>query len=112
MLSGSLIMGLTLYPRPPDEYCRRYCRQLAAIGKNINQIARTVANASRLCPASEDIRRDHGSAGDDCGTAREAAVTWHITKVFAIRVKAGRPREATPSMGRKTALDEQHRLHR
>ena len=37
----SLIMGLTLYPRPPDEYAE-IRRQLAAIGNNINQIARTV----------------------------------------------------------------------
>ena len=34
-------MGLTLYPRPPDEYAE-IRRQLAAIGNNINQIARTV----------------------------------------------------------------------
>ena len=34
----SLIMGLTLYPRPPDEYAE-IRRQLAAIGNNINQIA-------------------------------------------------------------------------
>lgn len=39
----SLIMGLTLYPRPPDEYAE-IRRQLAAIGNNINQIARK-ANA-------------------------------------------------------------------
>lgn len=37
----SLIMGLTLYPRPPDEYAE-IRRQLAAIGNNINQIAHTV----------------------------------------------------------------------
>ena len=37
----SLIMGVTLYPRPPDEYAE-IRRQLAAIGNNINQIARTV----------------------------------------------------------------------
>ena len=37
----SLIMGLTLYPRPPDEYAE-IRRQLAAIGNNINQIARSV----------------------------------------------------------------------
>ena len=47
----SLIMGLTLYPRPPDEYAE-IRRQLAAIGNNINQIARTV-NARGF--ASEDI---------------------------------------------------------
>ena len=36
-------MGLTLYPRPPDEYAE-IRRQLAAIGNNINQLARK-ANA-------------------------------------------------------------------
>ena len=48
----SLIMGLTLYPRPPDEYAE-IRRQLAAIGNNINQIARTV-NA-RGFASGEDI---------------------------------------------------------
>ena len=48
----SLIMGLTLYPRPPDEYAE-IRRQLAAIGNNINQIARTV-NA-RGFASREDI---------------------------------------------------------
>lgn len=37
----ALIMGVTLQPRPPDEYAE-IRRQLAAIGNNINQIARTV----------------------------------------------------------------------
>ena len=45
-------MGLTLYPRPPDEYAE-IRRQLAAIGNNINQIARTV-NA-RGFATKEDI---------------------------------------------------------
>ena len=45
-------MGLTLYPRPPDEYAE-IRRQLAAIGNNINQIARTV-NA-RGFASGEDI---------------------------------------------------------
>ena len=36
-----LIMGVNLRPRPPDEYAE-IRRQLAAIGNNINQIARTV----------------------------------------------------------------------
>lgn len=49
----SLIMGLTLYPRPPDEYAE-IRRQLAAIGNNINQIARSV-NAGIAKP--EDARR-------------------------------------------------------
>ena len=48
----SLIMGLTLYPRPPDEYAE-IRRQLAAIGNNINQIARK-ANAGFA--TKEDIR--------------------------------------------------------
>ena len=49
----SLIMGLTLYPRPPDEYAE-IRRQLAAIGNNINQIARSVnAGIAR----AEDARR-------------------------------------------------------
>ena len=48
----SLIMGLTLYPRPPDEYAE-IRRQLAATGNNINQIARTV-NA-RGFASGEDI---------------------------------------------------------
>ena len=39
----TLIMGVNLYPRPPDEYAE-IRRQLAAIGNNINQIARK-ANA-------------------------------------------------------------------
>ena len=36
-----LIMGVNLRPRPPDEYAE-IRRQLAAIGNNINQIARAV----------------------------------------------------------------------
>lgn len=36
-----LIMGVNLRPRPPDEL-PELLRQLAAIGNNINQIARTV----------------------------------------------------------------------
>ena len=48
----TLIMGVNLYPRPPDEYAE-IRRQLAAIGNNINQIARTV-NA-RGFATKEDI---------------------------------------------------------
>lgn len=48
----SLIMGLTLYSRPPDEYAE-IRRQLAAIGNNINQITRAV-NA-RSFATKEDI---------------------------------------------------------
>ena len=48
----TLIMGVNLRPRPPDEYAE-IRRQLAAIGNNINQIARTV-NA-RGFASGEDI---------------------------------------------------------
>ena len=37
----TLIMGVNLRPRPPDEYAE-IRRQLAAFGNNINQIARAV----------------------------------------------------------------------
>ena len=37
----TIIMGVNLRPRPPDEYAE-IRRQLAAIGNNINQIARAV----------------------------------------------------------------------
>ena len=47
-----LIMGVNLRPRPPDEYAE-IRRQLAAIGNNINQIARAV-NA-RGFASGEDI---------------------------------------------------------
>ena len=43
----SLIMGLTLYPRPPDEYAE-IRRQLAAIGNNINQIDRGFASGEDI----------------------------------------------------------------
>ena len=48
----ALVMGVNLYPHPPDEYAE-IRRQLAAIGNNINQIARTV-NA-RGFASGEDI---------------------------------------------------------
>ena len=48
----TLIMGANLRPRPPDEYAE-IRRQLAAIGNNINQIARAV-NA-RGFAAKEEI---------------------------------------------------------
>ena len=51
-LVRQLIMGVILYPRPPDEYAE-IRRQLAAIGNNINQIARA-ANA-RGFATKEDI---------------------------------------------------------
>ena len=37
----TIIMGVNLRPRPPDEYAE-IRRQLAAIGNNTNQIARAV----------------------------------------------------------------------
>lgn len=49
----ALVMGVNLYPRPPDEYAE-IRRQLAAIGNNINQIAK-VANASGYV-RKEDIQ--------------------------------------------------------
>ena len=48
----ALVMGVNLYRRPPDEYAE-IRRQLAAIGNNINQIARAV-NA-RGFASGEDI---------------------------------------------------------
>ena len=48
----TLIMGVNLRPRPPDEYAE-IRRQLSAIGNNINQIARAV-NA-RGFAAKEEI---------------------------------------------------------
>ena len=48
----TLIMGVNLYPRLPDEFAE-IRRQLAAIGNNINQIARAV-NA-RGFASGEDI---------------------------------------------------------
>ena len=48
----TLIMGVNLRPRPPDEYAE-IRRQLAAIGNNINQITRAV-NA-RGFASHEDI---------------------------------------------------------
>ena len=63
----SLIMGLTLYPRPPDEYAE-IRRQLAAIGNNINQIARTV-NARGF------------ASGEDIAAITEAQETiWNIAE--------------------------------
>ncbi len=41
----NLIMGVTMQPRPPDEY-RKILFQLSAIGNSVNQIAH-VANAQR-----------------------------------------------------------------
>ena len=48
----TLIMGVNLRPRPPEEYAE-IRRQLAAFGNNINQIARAV-NA-RGFAAKEEI---------------------------------------------------------
>ena len=43
----ALVMGVNLYPRPPDEYAE-IRRQLAAIGNNINQIARGFASGEDI----------------------------------------------------------------
>ena len=50
-LIRSLIMGLDIRPRPPDEYAG-ILRELSAIGNNLNQIARNV-NASRSATPTE-----------------------------------------------------------
>lgn len=52
-LIRSLIMGVNLRPRPPDEL-PELLRQLSGIGTNINQIAK-VANASGYV-CKEDIQ--------------------------------------------------------
>ena len=49
----SLIAGVQLRPRPPDEYTR-LLRELSAIGNNINQIAYW-ANATRSIRESEIV---------------------------------------------------------
>ena len=62
-----LIMGVNLYPRPPDEYAE-IRRQLAAIGNNINQIARAV-NARGF------------ASGEDIAAITAAQETiWNITE--------------------------------
>ena len=50
----SLIMGCTLKPRPPEIY-RELLREIAAIGNNVNQLARA-ANAKGYAN-QEDIRK-------------------------------------------------------
>lgn len=63
----ALVMGVNLYPRPPDEYAE-IRRQLAAIGNNINQIARTV-NARGF------------ASGEDIAAITAAQETiWNITE--------------------------------
>ena len=47
----ALVMGVNLYPRPPDEYAE-IRRQLAAIGNNINQLAHQ-ANARGAATGDE-----------------------------------------------------------
>ena len=49
----SLIAGVQLRPRPPDEYTR-LLRELSAIGNNVNQIAHW-ANATRSIREAEII---------------------------------------------------------
>ena len=63
----TLIMGVNLRPRPPDEYAE-IRRQLAAIGNNINQIARAV-NARGF------------ASGEDIAAITAAQETiWNITE--------------------------------
>ena len=63
----ALGMGVNLYPRPPDEYAE-IRRQLAAIGNNINQIARAV-NARGF------------ASGEDIAAITAAQETiWNITE--------------------------------
>ena len=63
----ALVMGENLYPRPPDEYAE-IRRQLAAIGNNINQIARAV-NARGF------------ASGEDIAAITAAQETiWNITE--------------------------------
>ena len=63
----ALVMGVNLYPRPPDEYAE-IRRQLAAIGNNINQIARAV-NARGF------------ASGEDIAAITAAQETiWNITE--------------------------------
>ncbi len=50
----TLIMGMILKPRPPDEY-RELLRELSAIGNNVNQIARA-ANAKGYA-SREDVEQ-------------------------------------------------------
>lgn len=53
----SLIMGIDIRPRPPDEY-GALLRELSAIGNNINQIARIANSDKRISPqALEDTMR-------------------------------------------------------
>jgi len=53
----SLIMGIHIQPRPPDEY-GALLRELSAIGNNINQIARIANSDKRISPqALENIMR-------------------------------------------------------
>ena len=78
----SLIMGLTLYPRPPDEYAE-IRRQLAAIGNNINQITRTV-NA-RGFASGEDIAAITGRKKRS--GALRSGFDMAYTKKFAIRAR-------------------------
>ena len=63
-LVRTLIMGVNLRPRPPDEYAE-IRRQLVAIGNYIDQIARAV-NA-RGFAAKDEIAAIAGGAGNDLG---------------------------------------------
>ena len=51
VLVRDLLMGVAIKPRPPDSY-RDLARELAAIGNNINQIARLSNAAGRVSPVA------------------------------------------------------------
>ena len=53
----ALIMGVNLRPRPPDEYAE-IRRQLAAIGNNINQIAKRINAGGPAYQADMDEIRE------------------------------------------------------
>lgn len=53
----SLITGMDIRPRPPDEY-GALLRELSAIGNNINQIAHIANSDKRISPQTlEEIMR-------------------------------------------------------
>lgn len=53
----SLIMGADLKPRPPEVYAE-LLRQVAAIGNNINQIARVANGTGRVRQTEIDALQD------------------------------------------------------
>lgn len=70
----ALVMGVNLYPRPPDEYAE-IRRQLAAIGNNINQIARAV-NANK----KRGYARGFASGEDIAAITAAQETIWNITE--------------------------------